>query len=101
MTHCVLPAIWELVSRCGELPVLYTAMGKIRCAPFMGPGGCFKNTYELLNLRALKFSPVDRIHIFQCISMGKIFCVEFQRYPLKFRTKYLAHTLKDTTFIQH
>ena len=24
--------------------------------------------------------------------MGKIFCVEFQRYPLKFHTKYLTHT---------
>ena len=34
---------------------------------------------------------------FQC--MGKIFCVEFQRYPLKFQTKYLAHTLKDVDFI--
>ena len=62
-------------------------------------GGRFKNTYELLNLRALKFSPVDKIYIFQC--MGKIFCVEFQRYPLKFHTKYLTHTLKDITFIQH
>ena len=64
-----------------------------------GPGGHFKNTYELLNLRALKFSPVNKIHIFQC--MGMIFCVEFQRYPLKFHTKYLIHTLKDMTFIQH
>ena len=51
-------------------------------------------TYELLNLRALKFSLVNKIHIFQC--MGKIFSVEFQRYPLKFHTKYLTHTLKDT-----
>ena len=32
--------------------------------------------------------------------MGKIFCVEFQRVPLKFHTKYLTHTLKDTIFIQ-
>ena len=55
--------------------------------------GRFKNTYELLNQRALKFSYVNKIHIFQC--MGKIFCVEFQRYPLKFHTKYLTHTLKD------
>ena len=62
-------------------------------------GGRFKNTYELLNLRALKFSPVNKIHIFQC--MGMIFCVEFQRYPLKFHTKYLTHTLKDMNFIQH
>ena len=60
-----------------------------------GPGGCFKNTYELLNLR---FSPVNKIHIFQ--RMGKIFCVEFQRYHLKFHTKYLSYTLKDMIFIQ-
>ena len=62
------------------------------------PGGRFKNTYELLNQRALKFSYVNKIHIFQC--MGKIFCVEFQRYPLKFPTKYLTHTLKDMIFMQ-
>ena len=62
-------------------------------------GGRFKNTYELLNLRALKFSYMNKIHIFQCV--GKIFCVEFQRYPLKFHTKNLTHTLKDMTFIQH
>ena len=42
----------------------------------------FKNTYKLLNLGALTFSPVNKIHIFQC--MGEIFCVEFQRYPFKF-----------------
>ena len=58
------------------------------------PGGRFKNAYELLNLRALKCSPVNKMRIFQC--MGKIFCVEFQRVPLKFHTKYLTHTLKDT-----
>ena len=63
------------------------------------PGGRFKNTFELLNIRALKFSVVNKIHIFQC--MGKIFCVEFQRVPLKFHTKYLTHTLKDMIFIQH
>ena len=61
------------------------------------PGGRFKNTEGLLNRRALKFSPANKIYIFQC--MGKIFCVEFQRYPLKFHTKYLAHTLKDMIFI--
>ena len=61
------------------------------------PGGRFKNIYELLNLRALKFSYVNKIHIFRCID--KIFCVEFQRYPLKFHTKYLTHTLKDVDFI--
>ena len=31
------------------------------------PGGRFKNTYELLNLRVLKFSYVNKIHIFQCM----------------------------------
>ena len=61
------------------------------------PGGRFKNTYELLNLRALKISMLYKNHIFQC--MGKIFCVEFQRVPLKFHTKYLTHTLKDVDFI--
>ena len=65
------------------------------------PGrGRLKKAYELLSLRALKFSPVNKMHIFQC--MDKIFqCVEFQREPLNFHTKYLTHTLKDTIFIQH
>ena len=31
--------------------------------------------------------------------MGKIFCVEFQRVPLQFHTKYLTHTLKELDFI--
>ena len=62
--------------------------------------GGFKNTYELLNprgWRALKISMLYKNRIFQC--MGKIFCVEFQRFPLKFHTKYLIHTLKDVHFI--
>ena len=62
-------------------------------------GGRFKNAIELLNLRALKISMLYKSHIFQC--MGKIFCVEFQRVPLKFHTKYLAHTLKDKSFMKH
>ena len=32
-----------------------------------GPGGRFKNTYELLNLRALKISKLHKNHIFQCM----------------------------------
>ena len=60
-------------------------------------GGRFKNTDELLNLRALKISTLYKNHIFQC--MGKIFCGEFQRVPLKFHTKYLTHTLNDVDFI--
>ena len=38
----------------------------------LGPGGRFKNAYELLNLRALKISILYKSHMFQC--MGKIFC---------------------------
>ena len=53
------------------------------------------HTYELWNLRALKFSLVNKLHIFQC--MGKIFCAESFEIPHKF----LIHTLKDMIFIQH
>ena len=38
------------------------------------------------------------MHIFQC--MGKIFCVEFQRVPLKFHTKYLTHILIDNFWLR-
>ena len=62
-----------------------------------GGGGRFKNTYELLILRAPKISMLYINHIFKC--MGKIFFVEFQRVPLKFHTQYLIHTLKDEDFI--
>ena len=55
--------------------------------------GVFKNTYKLLNLKALKLSHQNEISIFQC--MGKIFCVEFQSVPLIFHTKCLSNTLKD------
>ena len=48
-------------------------------------------------VRAL-ISVLHKNHIFQC--MGKIFCVEFQRVPLKFHTKYLGHTLKHVDFIR-
>ena len=71
----------------------------IWCLVIVGSGGRFKNTYELLNLRARTSSTVNKIYIFQCL--GKIFCVEFQRYPLKFHTKYYTHTLEQMIFIQH
>ena len=60
-------------------------------------GGRFKNAYELLNLRALKIPMLYKNRIFQC--MSKIFCVAFQRVPLKYHTKYLTHTFKDVNFI--
>ena len=56
----------------------------------MGLGSSLKN--EVVNLGACKFSFINKLHIFQC--MDTIFCVEFQREPLKFHTKYLTHTLK-------
>ena len=60
---------------------------------------CMDEAYRFWVMSLSKWPPANKIHIFQC--MGKIFCVEFQRYPLKFHTKYLIHTLKDTIFIQH
>ena len=54
------------------------------------PGRRFKNTYVFFNLRALKISTLYKNFIFHC--MHKIFWGEFQRYPLKFHTKYLIHS---------
>ena len=59
--------------------------------------GGYNDIFKLLNLRALKISTLYTNCTLQC--MGEIFCVEFQRYPLKFHTKYLTHTLKDEDFI--
>ena len=84
-------ALWFHLHSCHVLPTC--ALNSLRT------GGRFKKAYELLNLRALKISMLYKNHIFQC--MGKIFCVEFQRYPLKFHTKYLTHTLKDVDFIHN
>ena len=41
-------------------------------------GGRLNDTYELLNLRALELTPVNKIYIFHCV--GKIF-VEIQKPP--------------------
>ena len=51
-----------------------------------------------LETRDFKISVLNKSHIFQC--MGNIFCVEFQRYPLKFRTKCLPLILEDVYLIQ-
>ena len=61
-----------------------------------GVQGMFQNTYELVNLRALKSSLLNKLHIFLC--MGKIFCMEFQMVHLKFHTKSIIHTLKESIF---
>ena len=47
---------------------------------------------------AFKFSLLNKLHFFQ--SMGKIFCVEFQRALLKFHMKYLIYILEDNILIQ-
>ena len=62
----------------GVCCILLPSFGSAKCSHESDrrcSGGRFKNTYELLNLRALKSSPVNKINIFQC--MGMIFCVEF------------------------
>ena len=56
-------------------------------SPRKEPRGYFKMANGLLNLRDLKFSPVNKMHIFQC--MGETFCVEFQRGSLEFPTNIL------------
>ena len=100
-TDNVIMAVFYMVS----LPYFQQVLANTQSLFYPSPycystaGTCFKNTHELLNLRVLKFSLVDKIYIFQ--SMGKIFCVEFQWYPLKFHTKYLTHTLKGMSFIQY
>ena len=53
----------------------------------------FQKRCRALKSQSIYFSPANKIVILQC--NGKIFCVEFQRAPLKFHTKYLTHTLKD------
>ena len=73
------------------IPILVRRHLYIEMAP--GPGDRLKNAFKLLNLRAPKYSPLNKIAIFQY--MEKIFCVEFWRVPLKFHMKYLTHTLKD------
>ena len=80
-------------------PTSLTVPSVPRLLPTCVSTGRFKNTYELLNLKALKISMLYKIHIFQC--MGKIFCGKFQRVPLKFHAKYLTHTLKDVDFISN
>ena len=93
---CVVHSIFHpsLVNTC-PADIITPSFAKSLTGP---AGGHFNNGYELLNLRALKFSTANEIHIFRC--MGKTFCLEFQRVPLKFHTKYHTHTLKDTIFIQ-
>ena len=80
-----------------QLFLMKLPTGEYHKGPSLWVQGPFQNTYELLNQRDLKISMLYKNCIFRC--MGKIFCVEFQRFPLKFHLKYLIHTLKDVHFI--
>ena len=62
-----------------------------------GPRGRFKKIYALLNLRDLKFSHVNKMHVLQC--MGKYFVWNLKGDLWNFTVKYLTHTLKDAIFI--
>ena len=61
-----------------DLLILHFQCHCCRCQGHIMGLGRFKKAYELLNIRALKFSPVDKMYIYQW--MGKIFCVEFQTF---------------------
>ena len=62
------------------------------------PGGAFQKLLWALESKSPNFHLCIKPTSF---NMGKIFCVEFQRYPLKFQTKYVTYTLKDMILIQH
>ena len=59
----------------------------------------FGFTVYLWNKRCISCHLRLKLVIFQC--MDKIFCVKFQRNPLKIHSKYLSHTWKETFFIQY
>ena len=68
--------------------------------PFLYFNGWSMGAQKHLQARkSEKFSLLNKLHILQC--MGKIFCVEFQRVPLKLHTKYRTETLKVTIVIQY
>ena len=81
-----------------DIPVIGVGRGdsgKMRCS---GVGGWGVVVVVQKRLQARKTLLFNKQHIFQC--MDKILCVEFQKVPLKFHTKYLTHTLKDAIFTQ-
>ena len=89
-------------NRAWSRPMQYIYIGLIQGAvwaygmstgPVLEARGPFQNVLRALNLRAHKLLPLNNINSIQY--MGKVFCGEFQRVPLNFRTKYFAHALKD------
>ena len=62
----------------------------------LGARGCFKNTYELLNLRALKFSSVNKYTSFSV--WVRYFMLKGTLWNT---TKYLTHWLKDDSYTRY
>ena len=52
---------------------------------FLIAGDCFRNTHELLNLRALKFSSLNEIHIFLCAACWAHFMCHHELWPISRR----------------
>ena len=71
-----------------------------------GGGGRFKNTFEPLNLWALKISPVNKIHIFQCLDilpkhwkMWLLYNIEILR-ALRFKSSYVFLKCPQFLYLQ-
>ena len=79
---------------CGDPSSYYQ---KVPCWSSWGdPGGHFKNTHGLLNLRVLNF----HLWIKSTLYGLDILC-RISKVPFEIPHKYLAHKLKDMIFIQH
>ena len=50
----------------------------------VGSGGTFKKFFQ-----ALKLSPANKMHIFQCVD--KILCVEFLKVPIHWKMQLLCN----------
>ena len=77
MAYSLLGCLASCLGNEDDLPTMPKAKyGLVSCdisKESHGTVDCLTNTDKLLDLRALKVSPLCKIHIFQC--MGKIFCV--------------------------
>ena len=81
--------VWTVVENVE--PMIWCLLCNCRCCG--DTIGAFKNMYKLLNVSIIKISALYEILSF--VVWVRCFCVRFQKYSLKFHTKYLAHLLKD------